>query len=194
MQQQQRSQRKGASYMAQDEMSFLACAILRWRLSVPGNACLTNHWRVEVHDRPNFHAPSMSVVNLDEVNLLHPGNCPKMFLFLLEEMAYMYAHIGTDDGDGLWVMAYEVLAMAEMWYHLCKRSAKPQDMTRGDAMSRVVLGDLARLERLTWAVFDRALATGVLPELRPDESWEWVVCGIFDKLVYVGGTPPTSAP
>ena len=147
MQQQQRSQRKGASYVAQDEMSFLVHTILRRRLGALGNARLTDCWRNAVHDWPNFHAPSMSVVNLDQVNLLHSGHHPKMFLFLLEEMVYAYTHISTDDSDGLRVMAYEVLAMAEMQYCLCKRSTNPQDMTRGDAMSHVVLGDLTRLER-----------------------------------------------
>ena len=43
----------------------------------------------------------MSIVNLDEVNLLCLGHRPKMFLFLLAEMAYAYAHVGTDDSDGL---------------------------------------------------------------------------------------------
>ena len=125
MQQQQRSQRKGASHVAQDEMSFLVCTILRRKLGMLGNACLTDRWRDTVHDWPNFHVPSMSVVNLDEVNLLCSGHHLKMFLFLLEEMAYAYAHVNADDIDGLWVMAYEVLTMAEMWYFLCKRSANP---------------------------------------------------------------------
>ena len=84
--------------------------------------------------------------------------------------------------------------MAEMWYHLHKRSANPQDMTRGDVMSRIVLGDLARLERLTWAIFDGVLAAGVSPELRPDESWKRVVCGIFNKLIYVGRNPSDWCP
>ena len=194
MQQQWRSQRKSASYTARDEMSFLVHTILRQRLSAPGNACLTDHWRDAVCDWPNFHAPSMSIVNLDEVNLLHLGHHLKMFLFLLEEMAYTYTHIGTDDADVLRVMAYEVLTMAEMWYCLRTRSANPQDMMWGDAMSHIVLGDLARLERLTWAIFDGALATGASPELRPDESWEWVVHGIFDKLVYIGGNPSDRCP
>ena len=114
MQQQQRSQRKCASYVAQDEMSFLMCTILRQRLGTPGNAHLTSHWRDAVRDWPNFHAPSMSIVNLDEVNLLCSGHHPKMFLFLLEEMAYAYTHVGTDDVNGLQVMEYEVLTMAEM--------------------------------------------------------------------------------
>ena len=107
-----------------------------------------------------------------------------MFLLLLEEMACMYTRIGTDDVDGLQVMAYEVLTMAGRWYHLHKRSANPQDTARGDAMSHIVLGDLTGLERLAWA-----LAAGASPELAPDESWEQVVHGIFNKLLYVGGNP-----
>ena len=180
--------------MAQDKMSFLMHAILRQRLGVPGNAHLTNHWRDTVCDWPNFHAPSMSVVKLDEVNLPHSGHCPKMFLFLLEEMAYAYARVGADNVDGLWVMAYKMLTMAEMRYCLRKRSANPQDTTWGDAMSRIVLGDLARLEKLAWAIFDGALAAGASPELRPDESWERVVHAIFDKLVYIGRNPSDQCP
>ena len=95
-------------------MSFLMHAILRWRLSTPGNAHLTDRWRDMVCDWPNFHAPSMSIVNLDEVNLLHLGHHPKMFLSLLEEMVYAYAHINADNINGLWVIVYEVLAMAKM--------------------------------------------------------------------------------
>ena len=194
MQQQQRGQRKSATYTVWDEMSFLVCAILRWRLSAPGNARLTDSWRDVVCDWPNFHAPSMSVVNLDEVSLLHLGHHPKMFLFLLEEMAYAYACVGTDNADGLWVMAYKVLTMAERGYHPHKRSTNPQDTMQGDTMSHIVLGDLARLERLVWAIFDGVLATGASPELRPNESWERVVHGIFDKLVYIGGNPSNQWP
>ena len=81
---------------------------------MPGNMCLSDRWRDAVWGWPNFNAPSLSVVNLDEVSLFCLGHRPKMFLFLLEEMAYAYAHIGAEDIDGLQVMAYEVLAMAEM--------------------------------------------------------------------------------
>ena len=164
--QQQRGQRKSA----QDDilMSFLMHTILRWRLGMPGNTHLSDCWRDAVRGWPNFNALSLSVVNLDKVSLLHSGHCPKMFLFLLEEMAYVYAHISTEDIDGLQVMVYEVLTMAEMWYRLHKRSVNPQDMTLGDAMSHVVLGDIARLERLAWAIFDGVLAAGTSPELGPN--------------------------
>ena len=64
----------------------------------------------------------------------------------------------------------------------------------GQRHVRVVLGDLAGLEKLTWAIFDEALATGASPELRPNESWERVVCGIFDKLVYIQRNPSDRCP
>ena len=161
---------------------------------MPGNMCLSNHWRDTVQGWPNFNTPSLSVVNLDEVSLLHSGHHPKMFLFPLEEMTYAYTRIGTEDVNGLHVMACKVLTMAEMQYRLCKRSANPQDMTQGDAMSCIVLGDLTGLERLMWAVFDGVLATGASPELGSDESWEWVVRGIFNKLVYIKRNPSDQCP
>ena len=109
-------------------------------------------------------------------------------------MAYAYACISAEDINGLQVMAYEVLTMAETWYRLCKRSANPQDMMQGDAMSHMVLGDIAGLERLVWAIFDGVLAAGASPELRLDESREWVVCGIFDKLIYIRRNPSDRCP
>ena len=189
-------QHRGQKRSTQDDisMSFVMCAILRQRLSTPGNMHLSNRWRDMVWDWPNFNTPSLSVVNLDEVSLFHLGHRPTVFLFLLEKMAYAYAHIGTEDVDGLQVMVYEVLTMAEMQYHLCKRSANPQVMMWGDAMSHVVLGDLSGLERLVWAMFDGVLAAGAPPKLRPDESWEWVVHGIFDKLIYIGRNPSDQCP
>ena len=183
--QQQRGQKK--STQNDILMSFLMRAILWWRLGVPGNMCLSDHWRDVVWGWPNFNAPSLSIVNLDEVSLFRSGHWPKMFLFLLEEMAYTC--IGTEDINGLQVMVYEVLAMAEMPYHLRKKSTNPQDMMWGDTMSCMVLGDLSRLERLVWAMFDGVLVAGAPPELRPNESWERVVHGIFDKLIYIKRNP-----
>ena len=70
----------------------------------------------------------------------------------------------------------------------------PEDMTRGDAMSRIVLGDLSRLERLVWAMFDGVLVAGAPPKLGPNESWKWVVHGIFDKLIYIERNPSDRCP
>ena len=67
-------------------------------------------------------------------------------------------------------------------------------MTRGDTKSRMVLGNLSGLERLMWAVFDGVLAAGAPPELGPKESWEQVVCGIFDKLIYIWRNPSDQCP
>ena len=61
-------------------------------------------------------------------------------------------------------------------------------------MSHIVLGDISGLERLMWAMFDGVLAAGAPPELRPDESWERVVHGIFDKLIYIGRNPSNQCP
>ena len=55
---------------------------------MPGNTCLSDCWRDMVWGWPNFNAPNLSIVNLDEVSLFCLGCQPKMFLFLLEEMAY----------------------------------------------------------------------------------------------------------
>ena len=67
-------------------------------------------------------------------------------------------------------------------------------MMWGNTMCCMVLGNLSRLERLTWAMFDGVLAAGAPRKLRPDESWEQVVCGIFDKLIYVGRNPFNQCP
>ena len=44
------------------------------------------------------------------------------------------------------------------------------------------------------AIFDRVLAVAASPELGPNESWERVVHGIFDKLIYVRRNPSDWCP
>ena len=43
-------------------------------------------------------------------------------------------------------------------------------------------------------MLDGVLVAGAPPELRPDESWEWVVRGISDKLMYIGRNPSDQCP
>ena len=59
---------------------------------------------------PDFMAPSLSVVNLEPCELNCMGHCPKMFLYMLDELMYVYKGL-SDDFDGQQIITYEILSL-----------------------------------------------------------------------------------
>ena len=75
------------------------------------------------------------------------GHCPKMFLYMLDELMYVYRGLGNDY-DGQQIVTFEILSL--VWKHncQCKHSCQVKNMACGDAMSCVCHGDYLWLERL----------------------------------------------
>ena len=106
---------------------------------------------------PNFMAPSLNVVNLEPCELDRMGHHPKMFLYMLDELMYLYQGLGNDY-DGQQIVAFEILSLAWKHYCQCKHSCQGKSMTHGDVMSCICNGDYLWLERLAWAMFGSVLA------------------------------------
>ena len=66
--------------------------------------CNEGSWSEEVCTVPDFMAPSLSVVKLEPVELNCMGHHPKMFLYMLDELMYVYKGLG-DDFDGQQIIA-----------------------------------------------------------------------------------------
>ena len=81
----------------------------------------------------DFMAPSLSVVNLESCELNGMGHHPKMFLYMLDELMYIYNGLGNDY-DGQQIIAFEILSL--VWEHYCrhKHSCQAKNLARGDAM------------------------------------------------------------
>ena len=85
------------------------------------------------------------------------GSYPKMFLYALDELLYVYQCI--DNTDTQCVIAFKILSFAsDRCMEWCDGRPKPECDTFGPAMPHVNLGDIKNLERLTWEVLGSLLA------------------------------------
>ena len=112
----------------------------------------------------NFKAPTYEVLGgaLALVDKKHVGSHPKMFLFTLDELSYVYQHVHNT--DALCIIAYEMLSFAsDRCMGLCNGRPKPE----------------TSLERLTWAVYDGMYVPGSQPALSGPCNW---AC-ILDKMM-----------
>ena len=112
------------------------------------------------------------------------GYQPKMLLFMLDELFYIYSQIkNLCRADEKIVVAYEILCLSanrctDRWHGL-EKTGMP------DALVLLNLNDARHLERLVWAVYDGALLVGPWPELPGDRPWCTVLAGLH-KHIYRG--------
>ena len=105
----------------------------------------------------DFMASSLSVVNLQPCELNHMGHRPKMFLYMLDKLMYVYKGLG-DDYNGQQIVTVEILSLMWKCYCQSKHLCQVKNLAHGHAMTQVHHGDYLWLERLAWAVFDGVLA------------------------------------
>ena len=120
--------------------------------------------------------------------ILHEGHRPKMFLWMIEEYAFILSQLCiTDDHDGQLVLGHELLLLA------CSRCCRKRGGGRGschtglqpmdqlpacslDTLEHVVCSrDTILLECLVWAVYDNVMGPGKSPTLSGFESYGQVL-------------------
>ena len=109
---------------------------------------------------PSFKMPTMDIATLHHKDAMRDGYWPKMLLFVLDELFYIYSQI-----KNLWranekiVITYEILCLSMNrctdWWHGFKKTGMPE------AVALLNMND-AHLEHLAWAVYDSALLVGPL--------------------------------
>ena len=103
-------------------------------------------WHHMLELQANFKAPTYAVMGgaLTPMDKEHVGSCPKMLLFALDELSYVYQCI--DSTDAQHIVAYEMLSFAS---HRCMEQydgrPKPEHDTNGPTMPHVNLGDVGSL-------------------------------------------------
>ena len=121
---------------------------------------------------------------------LHPedtmrdGYCPKMLLFTLDELFYIYSQI-----KNLWranekiVLTYEILCISTNWWtdrqHGVDKTGVP------NTLALLNVNDAHHLKHLAWAVYNGVLLVGLQPELPGDCPWCMVLAGLH-KHIYRG--------
>ena len=108
---------------------------------------------------PPFKIPSMQISPLHHEEVMHDGYRPKMLLFALDELFYIFDQIRRQRSvDEKIVVAYEILCLSAQWcterWHRVEKTGVP------DALSLLNMDDAHHLKRLMWAVYDGALLVG----------------------------------
>ena len=133
---------------------------------------------------PPFKKPSMDVDSLRHKDIMRDGYRPKMLLFTLDELFYIYDQIKKQRrADEKIIVAYEILCLSVNWctnrWHGMQKTGMP------DAFALLNVDDTHHFECLTWAVYDGALLVGLWPKLPGDRPCCTVLAGLH-KHIYRG--------
>ena len=106
-----------------------------------------------------------------------------MFLWMIEEFAFILCHLPKDDRDGALVLGHELLLLV-CSHCRSKRGSRRAGATPLDRLHACSLQTLERamlvpdtiqLERLAWAVFDNIMGPGEVPPLSSFETYNQIV-------------------
>ena len=120
---------------------------------------------------------------------LREGHRPKMFLWMLEEFAFILCHLRKDDQDGAMVLGHELLLLACSRFHR-KRGSRHPGATSLDKLPAcsyqtlehaMLAPDTIQLEHLAWAVFDNIMGPGEAPPLCGFETYDQIVRCLASK-------------
>ena len=99
------------------------------------------------------------------INVLRTGSHPRMFLYALNKLFYVYRGVGVNDTDRQHVVASKIFKVASLHCTEQYGSQKKESNTLGAAYPRVNLSGMDGLEHLTWAVYDGVYVPGNLLDL-----------------------------
>ena len=112
-----------------------------------------------------------------------------MFLWMIEEFAFILCHLSKDDRDGVLVLGHKLLLLARS--HCCqKRGSCHIGVTPLDRLPAcsfqtlehaMLVPDTIQLERLAWAVFDNVMGPGEAPPLAGFETYNQIVGRLASK-------------
>ena len=138
-----------------------------------GNACI-----------PPFKMLTMDVSTLHHEDAMRDGYWPKMLLFTLDELFYIYSQIKNQQRvNEKIVITYKILCLSMNrctdWWHGLEKTSMP------DVLALLNINDAHHLEHLSWAVYDGTLLVGPWPELPGDRPWCMVLAWLH-KHIYRG--------
>ena len=117
-------------------------------------------------------------------DMLREGYWPKMLLYALDELFYIFDQVKWQQGtDERLNVAYKILCLSMLrcteWQHGLEKKGVP------DALSLLNVNDTHHLECLVWMVYEGALLVGRQPELPRNCQWCTVLASLY-KHIYRG--------
>ena len=147
----------------------------------------TWHWLTNQHIHDFFmpmymrdYLPGMCII-------LREGHQPKMFLWMIEEYAFILSRLRVNNRDGQLVLGHELLLLTHS--RCCRKRGGGQGSCRAglqpldhlpvcslDTLEHAVrLRDTILLERLAWAMYNNVMGPGKSPTLSGFESYSQVL-------------------
>ena len=101
--------------------------IYRKRFGVTYDAAQESTWQwLTAQHISDFYAPAYTRDDSPSACLtLREGHRPKMFLWMIEEFAFVLCHLHKDDHDGSLVLGHELLLLAHS--QCCRKRGEPKD-------------------------------------------------------------------
>ena len=126
---------------------------------------------------PPFKMPTLNTETLCPEDTMRDRYHPKMLLFTLDELFYIYSQVkNLQRADEKVILAYEILCLSTNrctdWRNGIKETGMP------DALALLNVNDVHHLERLAWAVYDGTLLVGPWPKLQGSHPW----CTVLSRL------------
>ena len=133
---------------------------------------------------PPFKMPTLNKGMLRAEDSMRDGYHPKMLLFALDELFYVYAQVKNSGRvDDKLVLAYEILCIST---NCCTDRRNGTEKTGvPDALALPNVEDVRHLEHLAWVVYDGVLLVGLRPKLSGDRPWCMVLAGL-QRHIYRG--------
>ena len=138
----------------------------------------------------DFYVPAYTPDDPPDTCLtLCEGHRPKMFLWMLEEFAFILCHLCKDDQDGAMVLGHKLLLLARSHCRWKRESRRPgaTSLDKLPACSYQTLEcamlapDTIQLEHLAWAVFDNIMGLGEAPPLCGFEMYDQIIRCLASK-------------
>ena len=126
---------------------------------------------------PPFKMPTLQKGMLWAKESMRDGYCPKMLLYALDKLFYIYMQIKNSQrvGDKL-MLAYEILCISAN--HCTDRQNGVKKTGVPDALALLNVADIYHLEHLAWVVYDGVLLVGPWPKLLGNRPWCTVLAGL----------------
>ena len=84
----------------------------RFKASFPNDA--EKYWYFTSKNFADYYAPTLLHETLVPYNKIQEGMHPKMLLYALDELFYVFRRVGVNNIDGKCIVAYKILSLASL--------------------------------------------------------------------------------
>ena len=125
---------------------------------------------------PPFKTPTLNKGTLWPAKIMKDGYCPKMLLYTLDELFFIYAQIRDSPQDERVMLAYKILCISSI--RCTNRRNEAEQMGVPDTLALLNTEGARHLKHLAWAIYDGTLLVGLQPELSGTRPWPTVLAGL----------------